>query len=385
MPALPSKHKRLYLDHNASAPLAPGVKEAIVDALSTAGNPSSPHAEGRAARQWIEQARCTVAEVLGAAALDVVFCSGGTEANHLGLIGLARSVGKQRRQILIPSTVHPSLWAAAQALEHQGFSLQSVPVDSVGRIDMGAASELLAAQPTAVLALSLVNHELGTVENVAAVVKLARESGALVYCDAVQALGRLPLSVSTLGIDAMSVSAHKIGGPKGVGALWIRPGIDVSPIIGGGKQESGRRPGTQATALIAGFGAAVSQVKEGLGDCDRQRELCVYLAAQLMDSGARLLSSTEDGVCNTLCAHFPGIPGDLLVSSFDLVGIAISTGAACSSGTNLPSTVLMAVGLGEDEARECIRVSIGRGTTESDVERFASELPAILARAKAFS
>ncbi len=365
--------------------MTPGVQEVIVNALSTAGNPSSPHAEGRAARQWIEQARRILADVLSAAALDVVFCSGGTEANHLGLIGLARSVNEERRQILIPSTVHPSLWAAGQALQDEGFSLRNVPVDSVGRIDMGAAAELLAAYPTAVLAVSLVNHELGTVENVAAVVKLARESGALVYCDAVQALGRIPLSVSTLGVDAMSVSAHKIGGPKGVGALWIRPGIDVSPIVGGGKQESGRRPGTQATAMIAGFGAAVLAVKEGLEDCERQRQLCVYLAAQMTNLGARLVSSAEEGVCNTLCAQFPGVPGDLLVSSFDLVGIAISTGAACSSGTNLPSKVLMAVGLGEDEARECIRVSIGRGTTKSDVERFASELPAILARAKQFS
>ncbi|MBL4637187.1 MAG: cysteine desulfurase [Kofleriaceae bacterium] len=362
-----------------------GVHGVILDALTTTGNPSSPHAEGRASRQWIEQARRIVAKVLSAAALDVVFCSGGTEANHLGLLGLARAVSEERRQILIPSTVHPSLWAAGQALQDRGFSLKSLPVDPAGRIDIARASELLANQRTAAVAFSLVNHELGTVVDYEAVVKLAHDAGALVFCDAVQALGRMPLSVATIGADAISVSAHKIGGPKGVGALWIRPGIDLLPIIGGGKQESGRRPGTQATALIAGFGAAASAVQEGLGDSDRQRRICAYLAEEIAGLGGRLLSSDKEGVCNTICVHFPGIPGDLLVSSFDLVGIAISTGAACSSGTNLPSTVLMAVGLGEDEALECIRVSVGRGTTQADAERFVGELPVILARAKQFS
>lgn len=384
MPTHPSKQKRIYLDYNASAPTGPAVRSAVTEAMLRAGNPSSPHAEGRAARHLIDAARQGIADSLAAASLDIVFCSGGTEANHIALLGLARLRPIGRRQILLPKTVHPSLWAAGERLVAEGYTLCPLPVDSSGKIDLGATAELL-KRDTAVLAFSLVNHELGTIEDAEAIVELAHEAGSLVHCDAVQGLGRVVLKDIATKFDSLSLSAHKIGGPKGIGALWVRPGLDLGPLVGGGKQESGRRPGTQGVAMIAGFGAALSHLSERLEDQARQRKLTTTLALYLREFGAQVLSDEESGVANTVCAQFSGIPGDILVSALDLAGIAISTGAACSSGSNLASEVLLAIGLNQRQAKECIRISIGPESTEAELNALAEELPAILERARQFS
>lgn len=375
------KRPRIYLDHNATSPVADGVLEAVTAALMNFGNPSSPHFEGRLSKSLIEKSRKQIADSIGADPPDIVFTSGGTESNHLGLIGLARST--QRREIVIPGTVHPSLAAAAEKLGQEGFKITQLGVTAGGRVDLSAAATVLGSGDVAVLALSAVNHELGTVEDLAAISELATKNRCLVFCDLVQALGRLPLNVSELRVDAASISAHKIGGPKGVGALWLKPGTDVHPLIGGGGQERGRRPGTQATAAIAGFAAAAELVPQRLADVARLNSLLNHLHGGISKLGAVVLSPSER-VCNTLCFRWPKVTGDVLVASLDLAGVAVSAGAACSSGTTAPSPVLLSLGLSPKEALEAVRVSLGPGSTMQQIDELLGLLPEIIERAKRF-
>lgn len=375
--------ERIYLDHNATSPLAEGVAEAVVAALSIGGNPNSPHAEGREARRLLESSRVQIARAVGAEALDLIFCSGGTEANHLGLVGLARSRESGGRVLLAP-TLHPSLEAAGASLGERGIQVDALTVDERGRIEQLALERELGKGDVTLVAFSLANHETGVIEDAAAIVELAKAAGALVYCDAVQALGRIPLDLGALGLHGAALSAHKIGGPKGVGALWLKPGPDVRPLIGGGKQEGGRRPGTQACGLIAGFAAAVAGLGTRLADAERQAGLRRAAEEGLVSLGAALHSG-PGGLCNTISGRFEGVAGDLLVSSLDLEGVAISTGAACSSGTTAASTNLLAMGLSEDQALESIRVSLGPTTSDLDIEVLLELLPAIVARARQFS
>ncbi len=374
---------RIYLDYNASSPLAPGVAEAVMAALALPGNPSSPHAEGRSARKLLEKSRLQIADLISADPLDLIFCSGGSEANHLGLIGLAKTRPLGKRVFLSP-TLHPSLAAAGRSLAGSGYSLETLAVDSRGRVQREALQIELAKGDVCLVAFGLANHETGAIEDAASLAEMAREAESLVFCDAVQALGRIPLNVEVLGVDGLAISAHKIGGPKGVGALWLRPGPDVRPLVGGGKQEAGRRPGTQASSLIAGFAAAGLQVGARLADAGRQSKLRNDAEEALSAMGAQLLSG-EGGLCNTVCARFPGVAGDLIVSSLDLQGVAISTGAACSSGTTAASSNLLGMGLSEAQALEAFRVSMGPATSNSDVEVLLELLPSIIERARRFS
>ena len=377
------RRERIYLDHNATSPLAEGVVEAVVAALSCGGNPNSPHAEGRGARRLLESSRLQIARSLGAEALDLVFCSGGTEANHLGLVGLARS-GESEGRVLLAPTLHPSLEAAGASLSQRGIQVDPLAVDERGRIDQLVLERELGKGDVKLVAFSLANHETGAIEDAAAIVDLAKTNGALVYCDAVQAWGRIPVDLGSLGFHGAAFSAHKIGGPKGVGVLWLKPGPDVRPLIGGGEQEGGRRPGTQACGLVAGFAAAVAGLENRLLDAERQRGLRRAAEEGLMSLGATLHSG-PGGLCNTISARFEGVAGDLLVSSLDLEGVAISTGAACSSGTTEASTNLLAMGLNEEQALESIRISMGPTTREQDVEVLIEVLPAIVSRARKFS
>tara|TARA_R110002096_G_scaffold44526_8_gene120236 strand:- start:41122 stop:42273 length:1152 start_codon:yes stop_codon:yes gene_type:complete len=382
MSATPQNSTRIYFDYNATSPLADGVAAAIGDALCEPGNPSSLHREGRRAQSLVDAARETVAATLEAGALDLIFTSGGTEANHLGLLGLAR-VAKNDGPVLIAPTVHPSLWAAGQRAGAEGLGVATLAVGADGTLDMAAAEEIIATAKPRVLALSLANHELGCVEDVEAVATWCRAAGCLVFCDAIQGLGRLELGSLVKVVDGISISAHKIGGPKGIGALWLRPGPAVESLIGGGGQESGRRPGTQAVALIAGFAAACEGVADRLADAPRQDALRGTLTDGLIGLGA-VMNSSPRGLCNTVNARFPGVPGELLVTGLDLAGIAASTGAACSSGTVEPSSVLLGIGLTADEAMEALRLSIGPGTTAAEVQSLLDILPPILERARRF-
>jgi cysteine desulfurase len=273
---------------------------------------------------------------------------------------------------------------AGQRLLSEGYQVDLLKVDQRGRIEQSAFRDELAKGDVAVVAFSLANHETGVVEDASGIVELASSAGALSFCDAVQAWGRMPVNVEDIGLDGVSISAHKIGGPKGVGALWLRPGPDVRALVGGGKQENGLRPGTQACALIAGFAEACGRVPERLATAEGQAALRTDTEAHLKSQGAELISG-EGGLCNTICARFEGVPGDLVVSGLDLQGVAISTGAACSSGTTSASKNLLGMGLSEQQALEAIRISMGPYTRADELKVLLEKLPSIVERARRFS
>ncbi len=376
---------RVYLDHNATTPLAPRVRAAVEAALDLVGNPSSVHAEGRRARDVVEAARRSVAALVGAAAEEVVFTSGGTEADALGVIGLARLARGEGRPavVLMPPIEHPAVFGAGAALEREGFRVDPVEVTADGVIDADALARQCAAG-AAVLAVSFANHELGTVQDVAALAAVARAHGVRVHCDAVQAAGKLPIDVRVLGVDTLAVSAHKLYGPKGVGALWVARECELAPLTEGGHQERERRPGTENVPGIAGFGAAAALAEhEGLAAQPRVRALRDRLEGGLLQiAGARVHSREVPRVPNTISAAFDGALGEVVVAGLDLAGVAASTGAACTSGTVEPSPVLIALGSPPARAAEAVRLSLGTDTTESKVQVVLEVLPEIVQRAR---
>jgi cysteine desulfurase len=378
---------RVYLDHNATTPLDPRVRQAIAGALAVTGNPSSVHAEGRRARDAVETARRQVAALLGARIEDIVFTSGGTEADALGVIGLGRLARAAGRPAvaLVPAIEHPAVHGAASALASEGFRVDAVAVDENGVIDAGALSSGCAAG-AAVLAVSLANHELGTVQDVPALARIARDAGVLVHCDAVQAAGKLAVDVAALGADAVAISAHKIYGPTGAGALWIDARHGIAPLVAAGHQERERRPGTENVPGIVGFGEAARWAAgEGLAAQGRVRERRDALETGVRGiEGARVHGAGAARVANTLNVGFDGALGEVVVAALDLAGFAVSTGAACTSGTVQPSPVLLGVGVGEERAREAVRFSLGVGTTRDEVEALLEVLPGIVARAREF-
>jgi len=376
---------RVYLDHNATTPLDPRVRAAVEAALDLVGNPSSVHAEGRRARDAVEAARREVAALVGGAAEEVVFTSGGTEADALGVIGLARLARAQGRPavVLVPAIEHPAVLGAAETLATEGFRIDTVAVDADGVVDAGAVAQQCAAG-AAVLAVALANHELGTVQDVAGLAASARACGVRVHCDAVQAAGKLPIDVGALGVDTLALSAHKLYGPKGVGALWVAREHDLAPLIAGGHQERERRPGTENAPGIVGFGAAAAlAAQEGLAAQPRVRMLRDRLEGELLRiDGARVHARAAPRVSNTVNAGFDGALGEVVVAGLDLVGVAVSTGAACTSGTVEASPVLLALGMTPARAGEAVRLSLGTGTTESDIKVVLEVLPEIVRRAR---
>ena len=349
----------VYLDHNATAPVRPEAVEAVARALSVVGNPSSVHGFGRAARRLVEEARERVAALAGAGPEDVVFTGGGSEANNLALGGCGRG------RILASAVEHDSVLDADAAVE-------TVPVDADGVIDLDVLDTRLALEDApALVSVMLANNETGTIQPLAGVVKVARRHNALVHCDAVQAAGRMALSFSGLGVDMLTLSAHKMGGPQGMGALVVGPGVTLKALVRGGGQERGRRAGTESVPLIAGFGAAALAVG-GPEEGPRLARLRDGLEERLarLTPTSRLLGRGAPRLPNTSCIAMPGVASETLVMALDLAGIAVSAGSACSSGKVRPSHVLRAMGLGEAEAGSAIRVSLGWTTTDADVERF---------------
>jgi cysteine desulfurase len=379
---------RIYLDHNATTPLDPRVQAAVVENMERAwANPSSTHEEGRTARDAVETARARVAALVGGASDEVIFTSGGTEADALGIIGLARMARASGRPAvaLAPAIEHPAVLGSLAALEEQGFEIRELSVDGAGAVEL-ADLEAACRDGVALVALSLANHELGTLQEMAGLARLARDHGALVHCDAVQAAGKLPIDVVALNVDALAVSAHKIYGPKGVGALWLARRHDISPLVASGHQERGRRGGTENVPGIVGLGeAARLAAGEGLAAQAAVAALRARLERGLeqMD-GVRIHGAAAARVSNTTSAGFDGALGDVIATSLDLAGIAVSTGAACTSGSVKPSPVLLALGLSEERAAEVVRFSLGLGTTEDDIKVLLEALPAIVSRARKF-
>lgn len=359
-----------YLDYNASAPMSSEVCDAVAAAARQCGNPSSVHAYGRKARATVEDARQAVADAVGAAPAQVIFTSGATEANAMAL----RRCGRPR--VLASAVEHESVLNAVPAVE-------TIPVDGNGIVDLDALQAMLADRgDETVVSVMLANNETGVVEPIADVVSIAAEAGALVHCDAVQGPGRIPVDFAALGVDLMSLSAHKLGGPKGVGALIAKDAGLLSAEITGGGQERGLRGGTENTIGIAGFGAAAKRLganRARMGDIATLRDDLEARVKRLAPD-ATIAGAAVARLPNTSCILLPGVTSEAQVMALDLAGVAISAGSACSSGKITPSHVLMAMGMTEAQAGCAIRVSMGPETTADDVDAFLDAWGKLAAR-----
>jgi cysteine desulfurase len=355
---------RTYLDWNATAPLRREARAAVVAALDVLGNPSSPHAEGRRARGLVEDARERVAALVGARPSQVVFTSGGTEANNAVFAGGWES-------IMVAGIEHDSVLAPARRC---GARLVDMTVGRDGVVVSDGLAEQMAqlGKGRDLLSLQLANNETGVLQPVADVARLAKEHGLAVHTDAVQAAGRIAVDMAALGVDFLALSAHKLGGPKGVGALVIRDGASLPAFVTGGGQERRRRAGTENVAAIAGFGAAAEAARVELAHIERVRVLRDRLEAEVRDitPEAVIVAAEADRLPNTTSLALPGASAETLVIALDLEGLAVSAGAACSSGKVGASHVLAAMGLAPDIARAAIRLSLGWASAERDVAAF---------------
>lgn len=365
-----------YLDWNATAPLRAEAAAAVSEALTRWGNPSSVHRRGRVARQLVEHAREAVAILLGDVdPSGVVFVSGGTEANHLALLGAGRE------RILVSAVEHDSVRRAYPATE-------AIPVDSDGIVVLDALDRLLAEDPRpALVSVMYANNETGVIEPVAEVAAIARRHGALFHCDAVQAAGKVQLAFDQIGADLVTLSAHKLGGPPGVGALVVVGGTALAPLLCGGGQERGRRAGTENLPGIAGFAAAVRAARAEIGIYDRVRRLRDQLEAELAALAPEtvVIAAAAPRLPNTSAIAMPGVPAATQVIALDLDSVMVSAGAACSSGKVGPSHVLAAMGVEPSIAASTIRVSLGWSSTEADVEYFLGAWTALRRRRRGFA
>jgi cysteine desulfurase len=380
--------KRIYFDHNATTPLAPEVLAAMLPYLTEEyGNASSIHAYGQNARGAVEQARSSVAALVGARAADIMFTSGGTESNNHAILGAVAAAPGKAKHVITSAIEHVAVLDPCRALAKSGIDLTVLPVDREGLLN--PEDVRLAIRPeTVLITLMLANNEIGTVEPIEEIGKIAAEKGVVFHTDAVQAAGKIPIDVEKLGVDLLSISAHKFCGPKGVGVLYIRKGTQLEPLLYGGHSERDRRPGTEDVAAIAGMGKAADLALAGMRkESERMCGLRDRLERGLLDrvphtwiNGAR-----APRVPNTSNLTFPFIEGEAMVIALDLKGIACSTGAACSSGALEPSHVLMALGLAPEDARATLRLSLGHQTTEEEIDFALETIPPVIERLRLLS
>lgn len=372
---------RIYLDHNATSHLRPEALEAMQRAMGQGqANPSSMHAEGRQAQAVLEHAREAVAELAGAKPPEVVFTSGGSEAIAAAVHGVCARAPNDRRRIVVSEIEHSAVLEAAALAARAGFVVVKVPCDAQGRAKVDRFLMQL-GDGVALAALQWANNETGVIQPVETVGRTCRERGVPFLVDAVQAAGKLPLDPRTSCADMMVLSGHKIGGPQGTGALVVRSGIELSPLIGGGAQEKRRRGGTEGVALAAGFGAAAAvAMRDQKSETRHMLHLRAKIETRIRESFPDVLfhGQIASRLANTVNFAIPGIPGEMLVIAADLAGVALSTGSACASGSVEPSHVILAMGAGEDEARASVRLSVGWSTTHEEVDRFLESFPAIV-------
>jgi cysteine desulfurase len=360
---------RIYLDWNATTPLRPEARAAMAAAWDLVGNPSSVHAEGRQARRMVEDARVAVASAVGADSRNVVFTSGGTEANVLALTpGLVRKPGVPVRRLIVSAVEHASVLAGGRFAT---ADIQVLGVDRDGVVRPDDLRMLLANGEPALVSVMLANNETGALQPIPELAGIVHDAGGLLHVDAVQAFGKISIDISQLQVDLLSISAHKIGGPKGVGALVMANGVaGLDALLRGGGQELGRRAGTENVPGIAGFGAAVMAAMASLDDMKRVEKLRLRLEAGLRQSSNGLVFAQDvPRLPNTVLFGAPGLRAETAVIGFDLEGIAVSSGSACSSGKVQPSHVLEAMGFGPELTRGAVRLSLGWSTTEADVDR----------------
>jgi cysteine desulfurase len=389
------KIPRIYMDYNATTPLKPEVKAAMIEDFEIYGNASSMHADGRLAHARVEEARQAVVELLGGKTGELIFTSGGSESNNtvfqtmrrLGSGPDGRVLPQGRTGIITTAIEHPCVLNSADYLQSLGFRVTFLPVDEYGRIKMDALEAAL-NEETLLVSVMMANNEIGTIQDIKEIARLARGAGAWFHTDAVQAVGKIPVDAEDLGVDYLTMSAHKIYGPKGIGALYVRKGAPLFPLIHGGHQEDGFRAGTYNNIGILGFGKA-AVLARGLVE-SYGREMRV-LRNRLRDGllakvpSIKINGHPTEVLPNTLNASFPGAEGESILLALDLAGIEVSTGSACASGSLEPSHVLLATGVGPELAHGSIRFSMGWGITEKDIDYIIETLPPIIARFRAMS
>jgi len=365
---------RIYLDHNATTRPDPAVREEMLSCLDDVyGNPSSLHSFGQEAQRVVDRSRKRAAKLIGAAPDEIIFTSGGTEANNLAVCGIAGSLGDRKRHIITTTIEHQALLHPCGYLERQGFEVTYLPVDENGLVDPQDLTSAL-REDTALVSVMLANNDVGTIQPLAEVCSIAGAREVLVHTDAVQAVGKIPVSVEKLGVDMLSFSGHKLYGPKGIGALYVRRGSPLTPLLYGGHQERRLRPGTENVPAMAGLGKACElaatrlddhyQLVRGLRDRFERAIL-----AQV--EGARINGHPTLRLSNTSNVSFAGVEGEMLAINLDLFGIAVSTGAACSAADHEPSHVLLAMGRSAEEALTSVRFSFGPENTAEDVDYVA--------------
>ncbi|HYS81052.1 MAG TPA: cysteine desulfurase family protein [Anaeromyxobacteraceae bacterium] len=374
----------LYLDHAAITPVRPEAKAAVLAALDTFGNPSSVHAAGRAARDLLDRARGQVAGALGAQPSEIVFTSGATESAALALRGVLGASPAGRDDLVVTAVEHPCVLGLAEALRAEGRRVTVLPVDGRGLPDPDLARQAVTSR-TALVCAMVANNETGVLLPVRELAATAREQGALFFTDAVQAVGKVEVDVRTLGADLVALTGQKFGGPRGAGALWVKSGLRLAPLLGG-SQERGRRAGTENLPGVAGLGAALeaaSQRREV--EAPRLAALRARLESGLLAAipGARVNGAGAPRLPNVLSITLPGVDAEALLMALDLEGLCASAGSACHSGSTKPSSVLSAMGLSVAEARATLRLSLGWTSTEAEVDGALELIPPLAARVRA--
>lgn len=385
--------KTVYLDHNATTPLHPEVIKELEYSFKTFGNPSSLHSFGREARKKIEQVRKLTASMINANPDEIVFVGSGSEANNtvLNLTICRRNICEGifcfRSEIITTQIEHPAIMDTAKCINQHGKKVHFLHVDEYGKVDIEELKELI-SENTAIVSVMMANNEIGTIQDIKTIARIAHDNGALVHTDAVQAVGKIPVDIKELDVDFLSFSGHKIYGPKGIGVLYVRSGSPFCPFIHGGHQETGRRAGTENTLGIIGLGKAVEMA---VHEFDYLNEHYKILKNKLKTGieknipDIKINGHPKDCLPQTLNVSFKGAEGEAILLYLDLDGIAVSTGSACASGSLDPSHVLLATGLGPELAHGSIRISLGRGNTEEDVDYVLEKLPKVIEKIRKMS
>lgn len=387
------EHRTVYFDNNATTPLHPGVKEALIEGLEIFGNPSSMHGFGREAREKIEEAREKVASFIGAEADEILFVGSGSEANNTVLSLLhcdstrCSCILSGRSGLVTTAIEHPCVLNTARDLGRKSHEVTYLSVDKYGRIDLDELRRAV-TDKVGMVSIMMANNEIGTIQDIKAAARIAHEGGALFHTDAVQAVGKIPVDVRDLDVDFLTISAHKLYGPKGIGALYVKKGAPYCPLILGGHQENGRRAGTENSLGIIGLGKAVEL--RAL-EMEEEEKRLLELKNILKDGIAKAIPDTlfmghpEHCLPGTLSVSFVGAEGEAILLYLDLAGIAVSTGSACASGSLDPSHVIMATGVPVENAHGSVRISLGRENTLDDVQYMLHHLPLIIDRIRTMS
>ena len=380
--------RKIYLDHNATTPIDPRVLEAMQPYFSEYfGNPSSIHTFGREAREALERARGQVAHLLGAQETEVYFTGGGTEADNMAIKGVAHSYRNKGDHLITSEIEHHAVLESCGYLEKEGFRVTYLPVDGTGQVDPDDVRRAITDR-TILITIMHANNEVGTIQPIAEIGRIARKHGIPFHTDAIQTAGKLPVHVDDLNVDLLSLSGHKIYAPKGVGALFIRKGTKITPLIHGGHHEHGRRAGTENSASIVGFGKAAEIAEaERTEESERLTELRDALHRKITDriERVRLNGHPTQRIAGTLNLSFAAVEGESIILSLDVEGIAVTSGSACTSASLEPSHVLSAMGVAPELSQSSLRFSLGRTNTPEDIETVAEVLPPIIERLRAMS